>query len=127
MWTSELARVGRELEGLACNLADHGVLPPKLPPSVNRRDSMAVVRTKETMIALHKRRERLLDELGAVGGSILDPKTLEVLLPGGPVEGSLLSWQPGEPRIAWWRTEPSAASPRRPLPGDACDPVPVLH
>jgi hypothetical protein len=86
-----------------------------------------VVRLKEQFIALHRRRGTLIDELAAVGASILDSKTLEVILPGGPQDGSFLSWQPGEPRIAWWRAEATVDSLRRLLPGQPEDSGPALH
>jgi hypothetical protein len=127
MWTSELARIAREHERLACTLADRGVLPRSTPPTVHPRDSRAVTRAKEQMIALHRRRQSLLASLSEIGATLLDRQSLEVLLPGGPKPGSFLSWQPGEPRIAWWRTEPSTSAPRRPLPSADVDPGPVLH
>jgi hypothetical protein len=127
MWTSELARVDRERELLACSLADLGVLPRATPPIVGPRDSRSVTRVKEQLIALHRRLEALLANLDSLGASILDRETMEVILPGGPAPGSHLSWQPGEPRIAWWRAEPSSSSSRRPLPSDDGEIGPVVH
>ena len=127
MWTSELARIDRKRELLACSLADLGVLPRATPPIVGPRDNRSVTRIKEQLIALHRRREALLANLASLGASILDPDTMEIVLPGGPAPGSHLSWQPGEPRIAWWRAEPSPSSPRRLLPGDGGEIGPVVH
>jgi hypothetical protein len=127
MWTSELALMDREQEHLACSLADMGVLVRSAPPRIGPRDGRSVVRLKEQLTALHRRREALIDELAAVGASILDAATLEVILPGGPEEGSFLSWQPGEPHIAWWRSEAAVDSRRLPLPEAAARPGPALH
>jgi hypothetical protein len=127
MWTSELARIDREQEQHCCSLADLGLLVRTSPPQVGPRDSRAVVRLKEQLIALHRRRAALLDELSQIGGVVLDKVTLEVILPGGPEDGSFLSWQPGEPHIAWWRAAAAVDSPRLPLPGEPRDPGPALH
>lgn len=127
MWTSELARIARELELLSCSLADMGVLSRTMPPRVSPRDSRAVTRAKEQMIALHRRREAVLASLGEVGATILDRQTMEIAVPGGPEPDSYLSWQPGEPRFGWWRAAPSLTSPRRRLPLGHDEPGPVLH
>jgi hypothetical protein len=127
MWISELARIRRELEASACSLADLGVLPPSFPPAIAARDSRAVVRLKERLIALHRRRQALLDGLAAIGGQLLDVDSFEVLLADGPQVGSFLSWQPGEPRISHWRAAPSPSSPRMTLPGEDGDQGPLLH
>jgi hypothetical protein len=127
MWTSELARIEREREQLACSLADRGVLPRTAPPVVTPRDNRAVTGIKEQLIALHRRRDALLANLRSIGATILDRETLEVVLPGGPEPGSVLSWQPGEPSIAWWRAEPYPSSPRRPLAKGDGSTGPILH
>jgi hypothetical protein len=127
MWTSKLARIARDQTRLACTLADLGVLPRSMPPEVGPRDGRSVIDIKEQMIALHRRREAILASLGSIGAVMIDHETLEIVLPGGPEEGTYLSWQPGEPRISWWRNEPSTSSTRRPLPGAEVENGPILH
>ncbi|MDD5307263.1 MAG: hypothetical protein PHU25_08075 [Deltaproteobacteria bacterium] len=127
-WIETLVRITREEERLVVRLADLGVIVTASPPPTSGSESPNVLRLKEELVRLAAERagiERQIVEKGAV---ILDRHTLEIALPGGPKPGSVLSWQPGEPVIGWFRAAPDASSPRQPLPGaDSEKTKPVLH
>jgi len=124
----ELLEIRAALSEIHRALADHGVIPMSTPPRVEDRDGRAVTSLKERAIGLHRRQERLLRMLANEGAVIVDRETLELAVPGGPERGSYLSWQPGEPSIAWWRAAPDTASARMPLEtGDGAGARPSIH
>jgi hypothetical protein len=127
-WVETLVRISRDEERLAVRLADLGVIANASPPTTSGSESPTVLRLKEELVRLGAERTSIERQLGEKGAVILDRRTLEIALPGGPRPGSVLSWQPGEPVIGWFRETPDPSSPRRPLPGaDASGAKPVLH
>jgi len=127
-WTQELIRIFGEEQRCRFELADLGVIVKVMPPKVLSADSPKVIRLKERLLSLNRERQRIERDFEHVGARLLDWNTLEIVLEGGPEPGSWLSWQPGEPRIAWWRSSADPDSPRRLLPGfDLEDVRPVLH
>jgi len=126
--TDDLVRLRLARERTAAELAELGVVPRQARPAVGPRDSLRVARLKEELVRLDRRRQDALAALAALGATVLDEQTLELLLQGGPAPGSYLSWQPGEPTIAWWRASASLEDPRQPI-ADLADQVvhPTLH
>lgn len=109
LWASEYLRLTAQVKGLARTLAEMGIIVGTLPPKVSRTDSFEVGKLKERMTQLCRHRENILKGLDNFGAQVIDKITMEILLPGGPLEGSYLSWQPGEPSISYWRM---SADPR---------------
>jgi len=114
-WAAEWVQIDLEMERLGAELAARGVEIPADGPLVGPWDSVEVARLKDAMRALELARERILKGLSMLDAILLDPTTLEILLPGGPVEGSFLSWQPGENNVCFWRENAHAS--RQTLPG----------
>ena len=128
LWASEYLRLSEQIKSLARKLAQKGVVLGTLPPKVNRLDSFEICQMKEKITLCCRRRENILKGLDNFGALVIDKTTMEILLPGGPLEGSWLSWQPGEPSISWWRmsTDPRTAE-RRQLSSAASLARPVIH
>ena len=128
LWASEYVRIGAQIKSLVRNLAQQGIRVDAVPPSVSRTDSFEVGKLKENISLLCRRRENILKGLDNFGAQVIDKTTMEILLPGGPLEGSWLSWQPGEPTISWWRmsTDPRTAE-RRQLSSAVHHARPVIH
>jgi hypothetical protein len=104
------------------------VIPRAARPAVGPRDSLRIARLKERLARLDQRRTAARAALDELGARILDEQTLELLLPGGPAPGSFLSWQPGEPTIAWWRATPRSEDPRQPIAEPGAEVVhPTVH
>jgi hypothetical protein len=128
LWASEYLRISAQIKTLTRTLVERGVILDSLPPRVVRTDSFEVCQLKEHVILLCRRRENILKGLDNFGAMVIDKTTMEILLPGGPLEGSWLSWQPGEPSISWWRmsADPRTAE-RRQLSGAGHLARPVVH
>lgn len=128
LWASEYLRISAQIKTLARTLVEQGVVVDALPPRVARTDSFEVCKLKEHVILLCRHRENILKGLDNFGAMVIDKTTMEILLPGGPLEGSWLSWQPGEPSITWWRmsADPRTAE-RRQLSGAGQMARPVVH
>jgi len=112
-----LVKVSNALRDVLYALADLGFVSSRLPPRVNERDGLEVVRLKDRARTLCKERDALHEAMGSLGARLLDSEQVELIIEGGPVEGSFLSWQPGEPEIAWWRRSDDPGSERLPLDG----------
>ncbi|MBN2715980.1 MAG: hypothetical protein JXX14_08990 [Deltaproteobacteria bacterium] len=128
LWASEYVRIGAQIKSITRTLAQQGIIVDALPPRVSRTDSFEVGKMKERIALLCRHRENILKGLDNFGAQVIDKTTMEILLPGGPLEGSWLSWQPGEPCISWWRmsTDPRTAE-RRMLSSAAKHARPVIH
>ena len=116
-WTGQLVVIARQEERCRCELADIGIIVKTGKPSMSLRDRPVVTRMKEKLLSLYQKRNSIYDDMAAQSAQLLDEQTMEVVLSGGPEPGSYLSWQPGEPVIAWWRKKMDVSSPRMLLPG----------
>lgn len=137
-WVQKLFRIDGDKDRCIFELADLGVVLKTSKPKVSVSDSPKIIRLKERLLALHRERESVLRQLERSGARLYDSVMMEVIVKGGPEPGAWLSWQPGEPRIAWWRSScesgssPSSelclSSERRLLPGfDLEDVQPIIH
>ncbi len=122
---AELVRISLEMSNCACDLAELGVIPRSMPPAVSPGDGMKVVRLKEMVTVLHRRRKAVERKLDSLDVTILDRNSWEMLFPGGPGEGAWLSWQPGEPEVLFWREQADLRSRRKPLDPEGV--TSVLH
>jgi hypothetical protein len=116
LWTERLIRIGLAKRVLWAKLADAGQIGASESCSFSF-DPPGVIRIKEEMMKLNRDAEAVRMEMAAVGASVIDPLTFEVLIVGGPKKGSYLSWMPGETRVGWWRKQKDIHSDRRLLPG----------
>ncbi|MBN2340149.1 MAG: hypothetical protein JXX29_07560 [Deltaproteobacteria bacterium] len=128
LWASEYVRVRARIGSLTRSLANQGVIVSTLPPTVTRMDSFEVSKIKEQIIELFRHKENILKGLHNFGAKVVDKNTMEILLPGGPHEGSFLSWQPGEPAISYWRMSADTRHTERQQLGGAGHALqPVIH
>jgi hypothetical protein len=118
-WSAGLLRLARQQTDQRLALADRGVLARGAVPSVVREDGPAVTRIKEELLALNREETRIHEEMSKWGVTLLDAKTMEFIMPGGPEPGSVLSWTPGERALVWWRKTGDVATTRQRL----ADPV----
>lgn len=128
LWASEYVRLSVQVKSLTRSLAQRGVILSSLPPKVTRMDSFEVGKAKEKITELCRRKENILKGLHNFGAQVVDKTTMEILLPGGPHEGSFLSWQPGEPSISYWRMSADTRyTERQQLGGAESGLQPVFH
>lgn len=128
LWVSEYVRLSAHVKTLTRALAQKGVIVSSLPPRVARMDSFEVGKVKEEISELCRKKENILKGLDNFGAQVVDKHTMEILLPGGPHEGSYLSWQPGEPSISYWRmSKDIRCAERQLLGGNRSYLQPVFH
>lgn len=128
LWASEYVRLNVQVKSLTRSLAQKGIVISSLPPKATRMDSFEVGQAKEKITNLCRQKENILKGLHNFGARVVDKTTMEILLPGGPHEGSFLSWQPGEPSISYWRMSADTRSTeRQQLGGPRRSAQPVFH
>jgi len=116
-WSTQWVHIDLQRSQICEALRAAGVDPEFGGPKVGPWDSIELARLKDSLQALENGRDRILKGLGALDAVLVDTVTMEILLPGGPTEGSFLSWQPGENSFCFYRENADAA--RQVLP-DAC-------
>jgi len=116
LWTQEIFRIQSQLLKLDCKMADCGVVSHPKGPVVTPTDPLPLVRLKEKSISLRRTREKIHRKIEREGAIILNNKTMEILVPGGPTGESFLSWQPGEPTFLYFKKSADITSKRQPLP-----------
>ncbi len=115
-WVERLVRIEIEMRVCRCELADLGVIGNGRP-LIRSTDTPGVVRAKECLAALIAKQKKIMTEMSRVGARLVDDKLWEVLIPGGPEEGSFLSWTLGEGAIGYYRETDNLSSMRQRLPG----------
>ena len=120
LWAERIHRNLLRRERCLRALEDEGVRVAELPPRLRPADGELVVRLKEELVALHREGNAIRAEIARAGAELSEGPPLELLLPGGPEPGARLSWQPGEPQVAFWRAPGEGpGSPRRALDAGA--------
>ena len=117
LWTERLMRISLESGRIHCELADLGVIP-KAPFAIGSDDGPKVIHLKERLVAAHREKKRIVADMAGIGAEILDDVTLEIVLPRGRGDDTVLSWMPGESSIGFWRERGDVASKRHPIPGN---------
>lgn len=115
-WVERLVRIDMEMRTRQCELAELGVIGDGRPRILST-DTPKVVRAKESLAALIAQQKKIMVEMSRVGARLVDEQLWEVLIPGGPEEGSFLSWTLGEGAIGYYRETDNLSSRRRRLPG----------
>lgn len=128
IWSTEYIRINAQITDLLYQLADKGVVISNVPPTVGPADTLETIRIKEKLTALHQCQQRIIKGIDALGATLIDTTTMEILIPGGPLDNSYLSWQPGESSICYWRKKADIKSVRQLLETEERPSIlPTLH
>lgn len=126
-WTSEIMCIQIETRNCRLALADCGFVGEDYFDTYDY-DTPPVFNLKQKLSALKSREEQILLKISEAGAKIIDFRTLEIILPGGPVEDSYLSWIPGEIVIGYYRHSDCPKDKRHTIPGiDPKSVNPVHH
>jgi hypothetical protein len=112
MLTSRCVILKLQTKETAAALADAGCIINSFPPDKNSNDSAEITEMKNKISYLYMEEQNYLHQIAKLGAIVLDEETMEILLPGGPGEGSFLSWVPAEPGISHWRKTASSKGAR---------------